>query len=104
MLFHLTVKAKTDLKGIGCYTQNKWGREQRNHYLHQLDEAFHLLAQDSNKGRDCAEIREGYQQYRIGKHVIFYRLTDPQHIEIVRILHERMNFENNSPTIDSPFF
>ncbi len=95
MSFHLTVKAKADFKDIGRYTHKKWGREQRNLYLQQLDEAFHQLSQDPKKGRDCAEIREGYQKYRIGKHFIFYRLINPQHIEIVRILHERMNVEKH---------
>lgn len=31
--FTLTNMAKADLKRIGHYTLEKWGREQRNHYL-----------------------------------------------------------------------
>jgi len=80
--FHLTAKAKADLKGIGHYTLKKWGREQRNRYLKKNDDAFQELSQDPGKGRNCDEIREVYQQYGIGKHFIFYRTTGPRHIEI----------------------
>lgn len=31
--FHLTQAAKADLKDIGRYTQQKWGRAQRDKYL-----------------------------------------------------------------------
>ena len=93
MSFHLTAKAKADVKEIGRYTQKKWGRDQRNHYLQKIDDAFHHLAQNPDKGRDCADIRPGYQKYGIAKHFIFYRVTKVRHIEIVRVLHGRMNIE-----------
>jgi toxin ParE1/3/4 len=82
--------AREDLKAIGRYTQKKWGREQRNRYLALIDESFHLLAVDPQKGRCCDVIRLGYRKYKVGRHVIFYRLY-AAHLEIVRILHERMD-------------
>jgi toxin ParE1/3/4 len=42
-------------------------------------------------GRACPEIRRGYHKYRAGSHVLFYRLIDGG-IEVVRILHEQMDF------------
>lgn len=95
MSFHLTAKAKVDLKVIGRYTLKKWGREQRNRYLKKIDDAFQELSQDPGKGRNCDDIREGYQKYGIAKHFIFYRTTGLRHIEIVRILHGRMNLEKH---------
>ncbi|MDA0739994.1 MAG: type II toxin-antitoxin system RelE/ParE family toxin [Nitrospirae bacterium] len=53
-----------------------------------------MLSQTPEKGRTCDEIREGYQKYQIGKHIIFYRVITPHHIEIVRILHGRMEIEH----------
>jgi toxin ParE1/3/4 len=35
--FTLTNMAKADLKEIANFTQNRWGREQRNLYLQMLD-------------------------------------------------------------------
>jgi toxin ParE1/3/4 len=92
--FVLTRLAKDDLNAIGRYTQETWGREQRNRYLTMLDEKFHDLAADPMKGRDCSDIREGYRKHEAGKHIIFYRQIENDLIEIVRILHGRMD----SPT------
>ncbi|SHJ75776.1 ParE toxin of type II toxin-antitoxin system, parDE [Malonomonas rubra DSM 5091] len=41
--FTLTEKAKADLKDIARFTQQRWGREQRNKYLELLDVSFHKL-------------------------------------------------------------
>ena len=92
--FRVTAKARDDLKSIGRYTQRRWGREQRNIYLVQLDEGFHVLARDPHKGRSCNDIREGYCKYRVGRHLIFYRELGGV-IEIVRILHERMDVDTH---------
>lgn len=91
--FRLSAQARADLQDIGRYTQEVWGREQRNRYLSRLDEAFHLLAREPDRGRSCDEIRPGYRKHHQGRHVIFYRQSG-QDIEIIRILHERMDVES----------
>jgi toxin ParE1/3/4 len=58
--FTLTNMAKADLKGIAHYTLEKWGRNQRNHYLSILDACFHQLAANPLKGKDCSEIRAAH--------------------------------------------
>ena len=92
--FILTQKARDDLLSIGRYTRKQWGKAQQIHYLTQLDSAFHDLADKPDIGRNCDEIREGYFKYGVGKHLIFYRHTKGQ-IEIVRILHGRMDIEQH---------
>jgi toxin ParE1/3/4 len=38
------------------------------------------------------EVRSGYRRFAVGAHVLFYRRTTPdERIEIVRILHRRMD-------------
>ncbi len=44
-------------------------------------------------GRERPEIKPGYRSIAEGKHVIFYRVGDSG-IEILRILHERMDIEH----------
>jgi len=92
--FILTQKAREDLLSIGRYTRQQWGKAQQIRYLTQLDSAFHDLADKPDIGRTCDDIREGYFKYGVGKHVIFYRHTKGQ-IEIVRILHGRMDIEQH---------
>ncbi len=91
--FTLTNMAKADLREIGHYTQNRWGREQRNQYLKMLDVSFQQLAANPLKGKDCSDIRNGYRKFIVGSHVIFYRQTLTDTIEIVRVLHGHMDSE-----------
>lgn len=93
-IFTLTNKAKADLKSIGAYTQRKWGREQRRIYLKQFDEAFHLLADTPNAGTRCDFVTPGYRKFPNTSHIIFYRDITDSEIEIVRILHRRMDAES----------
>jgi toxin ParE1/3/4 len=90
--FRLTERAKADLHSIGRYTQATWGHEQRNNYLARLDACFHLLAREPQRGRACDDIRPGYRKYHVGRHLIFYR-EFPEGVEIIRILHDRMDIE-----------
>jgi toxin ParE1/3/4 len=85
--------AKADLKEIARFTQNRWGREQRNLYLQMLDVSFQQLAANPLKGKDCSDIRIGYRKLNAGSHVIFYRKTLVDMIEIVRVLHGHMDIE-----------
>ena len=90
-MFRLTGLAMQDLR-IGRYTQKTWGREQRNRYLSNLDASFHLLAQDPQRGQACDDIRPGYRKYHVGRHLIFYH-ESLAGLEIIRILHERMDIK-----------
>ncbi|MCX5880414.1 MAG: type II toxin-antitoxin system RelE/ParE family toxin [Deltaproteobacteria bacterium] len=91
--FTLTKRALVDLVEIGSYTQKHWGREQRNNFLTMLDGFFQKLAADPLMEKDCSEIRQGYRKMNAGSHVIFYRQKRSGKIEIVRILHGRMDIE-----------
>ena len=89
--FKLSKKAYSDLKQIAASTLQAWGREQRRHYLKQLDDAFHLLADSPGLGASCDYILPGYKKHPQGSHIIFYRQIDSAPIEIIRILHKRMD-------------
>ncbi|MEI6333860.1 MAG: type II toxin-antitoxin system RelE/ParE family toxin [Methylococcaceae bacterium] len=93
--FELTNKAKSDLKDIAIYTQNTWGKHQRNIYLTAIDKSFYALAANHLKGRDCGEIRSGYRKHKVGKHIVYYHEINANLIEIARVLHERMDIESH---------
>lgn len=59
-------------------------------YLAKLDHAFHLLAEAPELGQACDDIRHGYRRLPQGSHVIFYRITPDGIVDIIRVLHERM--------------
>lgn len=89
--FTLTRKARADLKSIAAYTQRKWGKEQRRLYTRQFDDAFHLLSDTPTLGNECGFVKQGYRKFPVASHRIFYRGVGPSEIEVVRILHKRMD-------------
>lgn len=93
-LFHLSKEAKNDLRSIALFTENRWGRTQRNLYIKQLDDAFFMLAQNPNLGISCDYIRDGYRKFPQGSHLIFYKQSLKSTILIVRILHKSMDYES----------
>ena len=97
--FTLREAAKTDLKRIAVFTTQRWGREQRNRYLRQLDAALHQLAENSVIGVQCDFILEGYRKYPILSHVIYYKISNGESVEIVRILHKSMDVNRAFPDV-----
>ena len=93
--FRVSRATRQDLLQIGRFTEHKWGKAKRNHYLGQLDDAFELISENSLIGSPCDEICPGYRKYSQGSHVIFYRVTDM--VEIIRILHQRMDPDSHLP-------
>ncbi len=90
-LFSLTRKARADLKSIAAYTQRKWGKEQRRIYTRQFDDTFKMLSETPSAGNKCDFIKQGYRKFPVTSHMVFYHSKNLDEIEIVRILHKRMD-------------
>ena len=54
-------------------------------------EACEALADGRRKGRNADNIRPGYRKLSVGSHVLFFRVTGGGEIDVVRILHQRMD-------------
>lgn len=59
-----------------------------------LQKSIELLAENPQRGRARDEVRGGYNSYSFGSHVVFYKIFSG-HIEVVRILHQRMDFDSH---------
>jgi toxin ParE1/3/4 len=95
--FALTHKALADLRAIAMYTEQRWGKKQRDLYIRQLDDAFKSLGNAPLVGKPCDYIKEGYRKYPQGRHIIFYRRGSTNTIQIVRILHKSMDIDSKLP-------
>jgi len=89
----LTNKAVEDLSKIWDYTYEVWSENQADKYYKLLIEACSEIATKPGIGKNYEEISTGIFGYGAGKHIIFYRELHPKEIEIVRILHERMDLK-----------
>lgn len=91
--FALTHKAKADLYAIALYSEQQWGKAQRNLYIKQLDDAFHVIAENPALGKNCDALLPGYRKFPQGSHVIYYLSGNNPAITIIRILHKSMDAE-----------
>ena len=94
--FVLSPRAQADLDDIWDYTQDRWGLDQAETYIRQLWKDIAIVAKRSLLGKECSEVRRGYCMYPSGSHVLFYRQTSDG-IDVVRILHERMDYQRHIP-------
>ncbi|MEA3176567.1 MAG: toxin ParE1/3/4 [Gammaproteobacteria bacterium] len=92
----LSPRAQADLDEIWDYTEDRWGLDQAETYTRQLWKDIAIVANRPSLGRECNEVRRGYRMYPSGSHVLFYRHT-ADGIDIVRFLHERMDYERHIP-------
>ncbi|MGE4343758.1 MAG: type II toxin-antitoxin system RelE/ParE family toxin [Geoalkalibacter sp.] len=53
------------------------------------------MAENPSQGQRCDEIRPDYRKFLAGRHVIYYLVQTAGAIEIVCVLHERMDVENH---------
>lgn len=90
----LTPKAKSDLDGIWNYTEDNWGQEQAEKYIRQIWSDLDATSQDLKPFVVIDEIMRGFCKTRSGSHVIFFKPYDGG-IEIIRILHQSMDFERH---------
>lgn len=69
--------------------------DQADIYLNLLLDEIEYLSQNLRIGEDFNHIRKGYFRLRVEAHIIFYRINLPKNlVEIIRILHQRMDIEN----------
>jgi len=87
----LSPLAQRDLDEIWNYTAQRWSIDQAEIYTRQLGQDIETVAAQPEIGRACPEVRAGYYKYPSGSHVLFYRRIEGG-VDIVRILHARMDF------------
>jgi toxin ParE1/3/4 len=91
--YYLTNKAVEDLTSIWNYTYEEWSESQADKYYEILFEAFQDISQNPEMGKNYEGIAKGVSGFRINKHIVFYRRMNSDLIEIVRILHGRMDLK-----------
>jgi toxin ParE1/3/4 len=89
--FLLSPAARADLDEIWEYTTQHWSIDQAERYIREIVNACQALADERAQGRAIPNIRAGYYKFPVQSHFLFYRITDTGFIDIVRILHQRMD-------------
>lgn len=109
--FRLSQPAKADIATILRASETRHGAEARVRYRGLLTATLRRIAEEPHgpltadrsdllAGLRCLHSRHGREQSREAPvagpvHVIFYRAVEPGLVEIVRVLHERMEPERH---------
>jgi toxin ParE1/3/4 len=92
--YRLTREAVSDLEKIWNYTYENYSIKQADKYYKLIISEIELISSKPFSGKSIDFIKEGYRVSQVRSHLIFYRINKDNIIEIVRILHQRMDVEN----------
>jgi toxin ParE1/3/4 len=91
--FKLTNKAVEDLSKIWDYTLEVWSERQADKYYESLISDCQEIADNPNSEKNYDGITDSLLGMKTNRHIIFYRNLNKNHIEITRIVHERMDLK-----------
>ena len=91
--FVISKKAMSDLEEIWLYTVKKWFIEQADRYYNLIFDEINYICKNIHAGKSMEHVRKGYRASKVKSHLIFYRVLNDT-VEVIRILHERMDTEN----------
>jgi len=83
--------AKTDLREIRVFSRKQWGREQAVAYVELMISRFARLMQNARRGARADHLILGLRRVNVRRHAILY-FEHADSIEILRVLHQQMDF------------
>ena len=89
--FIISPAADADLESIWLYSRKNWNTGQADQYVAELRSAIVDLASGRKKGRPIGNVRSGYFKLAVSSHFVCYRMVNAGVIDVVRILHQRMD-------------
>lgn len=95
MKYKISRKAEDDLEEIWLYTLEIWSKELADRYLNLIFDEIEFISINPKSGQDFDHIQKNYRYSKVKSHLIFYKhKKGDDEIEVIRILHERMDLEN----------
>lgn len=93
LALRISNEAQSDLEKIWVYTLNKWSKEQADRYYSLIIEEINFLRSNYHTGKSAEHIRPNYRVSFVKSHILFYKIVDDEKLEIVRILHQRVDVD-----------
>ena len=89
--YQLTIAAVKDLEEIWIYTYQNWSFEQADRYYNLIIDEIEFLSTNPLSGRSMDYLKEGYRVSKVKSHLVFYKIINNEVVEIIRVLHQRMD-------------
>jgi toxin ParE1/3/4 len=93
MKFVISKKAIQDIEKIWLYTYENWSLEQADRYYNLILDEIEFIAVNFESGKSMDYIKKGYRAAIVKSHIIFYKKSRNNIIEIIRVLHQKMDIE-----------
>lgn len=87
-------EAIDDLSNIWVYTLQKWSENQADKYYRSIKFACKEIGENPDIGTEYSGVSSNLLGFKTAKHIIFYQIISDDEIEVIRILHERMDLKN----------
>lgn len=92
--YYLTNKAVDDLATIWDYTYDEWSESQADKYYLLLLNSCQEIAENPSLGKKYDNVTEKLLGFKANQHIIFYQIISNKEVEIIRILHVRMDLKS----------
>ena len=92
--YRISEAAINDLDGIWEYTFFRWTIEQADRYHNLIMNEIEFIAENISCGKPMNHIKDAYLVSYVKSHTIFFKRKEGV-VEIVRILHQKMDVESN---------
>lgn len=89
----ISKRALIDLEEIWVHSFENWSLEQADRYYNLIISEIEYICKHPYTGKSYSVIKEGYRASKVKSHLIFYKLSSTNNIEVIRILHGRMDIE-----------
>jgi toxin ParE1/3/4 len=93
--FFLTYSALKDLNEIWNYTCETWSEQQADVYYNLIIVTCQKLAANPLLGKKYEKVNRELFSYKAGEHLIFFRIINKTEIEVIRLLHNRMDLKSH---------
>ena len=91
--YTISKRALIDLEEIWVHAFENWSLEQADRYYNLIISEIEYICKHPYAGKLYSVIKEGYRASKVKSHLIFYKLSSTKNIEVIRILHDRMDIK-----------
>lgn len=93
--FFLTYSALKDLNEIWNYTCETWSEQQADVNYNLIIDTCQKLADNPLLGKKYEKVHRELFSYKVGEHIIFFRIINKTEIEVIRFLHSKMDLKSH---------
>ena len=76
------------------FTFENWSLEQADRYYNLIFDEIEFISENFESGKSADHIKKGYRASIVKSHIIFYKKSSRNIVEIIRVLHQKMDIEN----------